>query len=114
MQHDAAETVAYKVHAIRVDAADELRELREHGLDRTTDGAIGEAVALEAVARGKSTAQERGLRAREPQAMYEYGRGFHGAAAVISGRGRGRPYTDMELAQLLLRHFRRRVRERAR
>jgi hypothetical protein len=71
MQHDAAQAVADEMHAIRVDATDELCEFREYGLDRTTDGAIGEAVALEAVARGDTPAQQCRLRTREPEAVYE-------------------------------------------
>jgi hypothetical protein len=59
------------MHAISVDATDELCEFREYGLDRTTDGAIREAVALEAVARGDPPAKQRGLRAREPETVNE-------------------------------------------
>ncbi len=78
MQHDAAQAVADEVHAIRVDAADELGEFREYRLHRTTDGAIREAVALEAVARGDPPAKKHGLRAREPEAVHEYRRSLNG------------------------------------
>jgi hypothetical protein len=71
MQHDATQAVADEMHSVRVDATDELREFREYRLHRTTNGAIREAVALETVARGDPPAKQHGLRAREPQAVYE-------------------------------------------
>src|SRR6185436_17155865 len=97
-QHHAAETVADEMDVLGVDALDEARELPHRLLHRAAHGGITEAVAGDAVVARQPPAQQRELRAVQPEPVDEDGRGIgdipHFVVTIVLGSASTRTMAD--------------------